>query len=316
MVLVPAPMLAISGRPPDTAAWAIEMKWDGARALVMCDGQECRLYSRNRSEITDFYPELAAAIAVAASGRKLILDGEIVVQTSSGTPSFGLLQRRAQVPQPTAQLIAEVPVQLYAFDVLAIGSDNTTALTYLARRARLEALDLGGGMVSVPPYWRGVEAEKMLATAAERHLEGIVSKELESTYHSGRRSPSWVNTPAPKTTEAIVAGWTPGAGMMAKTFGSLVLGAYAPDGQLVYIGNVGTGFTLAARRGIRAHLNEIATSAMLFELPPVGVVNWVHPLLVADVEYREFTGEGLQQPSWRGLRTDRDPADITVPALG
>lgn len=96
-------MLAVAGRPPDTAAWAIEMKWDGVRALALCKGESCRLYSRNRREITDSYPELAAALAESARGRVLILDGEVIAHTASGAPSFGLLQRRMHVMHPAAQ---------------------------------------------------------------------------------------------------------------------------------------------------------------------------------------------------------------------
>lgn len=92
--------------------------------------------------------------------------------------------------------------------------------------------------------------------------------------------------------------------MMSRTFGSLVLGAHTPEGRLVYIGNVGTCFTLAARRGLRARLDALATQSMPFDLAPGGraggVVSWVRPELIGDVEYREFTGEGLRHPSCRG----------------
>ncbi|MEU8895767.1 non-homologous end-joining DNA ligase [Nocardia sp. NPDC048505] len=314
MVPVPAPMLAVSGRPPDTAAWAIEMKWDGARGLVITDGRDCRLYSRSRRDFTASFPELAAALVEAARGRRLILDGEVLAQTTSGVPSFALLQRRLQVAQPRAELVASVPVQWYGFDVLAIDDRVVTGLPYLTRRELLEDLELGGGLVSVPPYWRGVAAERMLALAAEHHLEGIMSKEVEAAYHSGRRSPSWIKTPIRRTAEAIVAGWTPGTGMMSQTFGSLVLGAHTPEGRLVHIGNVGTGFTLAARRQLRARLDTIAESAPQVDLGPEGgLVSWVRPVLVGEVEYREFTGESLRHASWRGLRADKEPDAVSLP---
>lgn len=294
------------------------MKWDGARALAITDGQNCRLFSRNRREFTTSFPELAAAIAMAARGRKLILDGEVLAQVPSGAPSFGLLQRRLHV-RPDAGLISSVPVQWYGFDILSIDDHDVAGLPYLTRREILEDLNLGGGLVSVPPHWLGVEAERMLALAAEHHLEGIVSKQVESAYYPGRRSPSWVKTALRRTAEVIVAGWTPGAGMMSQTFGSLVLGAHTPDGRLVYIGNVGTGFTLAARRQLRARLEILIEPVPPFDLGPNGrgggVVTWVRPEVVGEVEYREFTGEGLRHPSWRGLRADKDPGAVKVPLL-
>ncbi|TLF55807.1 ATP-dependent DNA ligase, partial [Nocardia cyriacigeorgica] len=240
-------MLAVAGRPPDDADWAIEMKWDGVRAIVVCQGGECRLYSRNQRDVTGSYPELATVLGELTAGRELILDGEIIAQTATGAPSFALLQRRMHVVRPTKQLIAAVPVQLHLFDILADGVDSLTGLPYLRRRERLQELEYTEAPVRTPPHWLDVAADKLMAVARENHLEGIVSKRVDATYQPGRRSPAWIKTPLRKTTEAIVAGWTTGNGAMAATFGSLILGANDPDGRLVYIGNVGTGFTAAVR---------------------------------------------------------------------
>ncbi|MFI9503254.1 non-homologous end-joining DNA ligase [Nocardia sp. NPDC052566] len=308
-------MLAVAGRPPDEAGWAIEMKWDGVRAIVVCDGDECRFYSRNRRDVTGSYPELAAALAAATGGRTLILDGEVIAQDGSGAPSFGLLQRRMHVVSPSRELIAAVPVQLYLFDVLAIDGTPTLALPYLERRQRLADLAMDATLITTPPHWTDVPAGQLLAVAHEHHLEGIVSKQLTSTYQPGRRSPAWIKTPFRRTTEVIVAGWLPGNGTFAATFGSLVLAANDATGRLTYLGNVGTGFTLADRRRLRTRLDELASPASPFDPPPrlARPAHWVTPTLVADVEYREFTGDGLRHPSWRGLRTDKTPADVEVP---
>ncbi|MGW1737373.1 ATP dependent DNA ligase [Nocardia sp. NPDC001965] len=127
-----------------------------------------------------------------------------------------------------------------------------------------------------------------------------------------------MKTPLRKTTEAIVAGWTAGTGSVNTSFGSLILTGHDPAGQLVHIGNVGTGFTMSGRRALRARLDEIARTEALFVLSPgrfgrPGVPRWVDPVLVGDIEYREYTGEGLRHPSWRGLRTDKDPAEVGIP---
>ncbi len=318
MVAVPAPMLAVAGRPPDDADWAIEMKWDGVRAIVVCQGGECRLYSRNQRDVTGSYPELATVLGELTAGRELILDGEIIAQTATGAPSFALLQRRMHVVRPTKQLIAAVPVQLHLFDILADGVDSLTGLPYLRRRERLQELEYTEAPVRTPPHWLDVAADKLMAVARENHLEGIVSKRVDATYQPGRRSPAWIKTPLRKTTEAIVAGWTTGNGAMAATFGSLILGANDPDGRLVYIGNVGTGFTAAVRRSLRTRLDTLARPGPPFPEPPpraaVGAAHWVDPVLVGNIEYREYTGEGLRHPSWRGLRNDKPPEDVTIPA--
>ncbi|MFI9535952.1 non-homologous end-joining DNA ligase [Nocardia fusca] len=314
-------MLATSGRPPDTPDWAVEMKWDGVRAIVICSGADCRLYSRNRREITGSYPDLVTALTGHLGGRDLMLDGEIIAQTPAGAPSFRLLQRRMHVARPGRALIGAVPVQLFLFDILTDAGADVTGLTYLDRRDRLQALALDTAPVQTPPYWVGAPADRLLTAARDNGLEGIISKRLDSTYHPGRRSRSWIKTPIRKTTEAIVAGWTAGTGSAGATFGSLILAAHDADadGRLVHIGNVGTGFTTAARRALRARLDEIPRSEALFPLTPgrfgrPGTPHWVDPVLVGDIEYREYTGEGLRHPSWRGLRNDRTPDEVGMPA--
>ncbi|SUD49057.1 Putative DNA ligase-like protein Rv0938/MT0965 [Nocardia otitidiscaviarum] len=306
-------MLAVAGPPPDVQGWAVEMKWDGARIMAVCAAGECRLYSRNGRDVGGSYPELVAALRALVGERTLILDAEVIAADADGAPSFGRLQRRMHVARPGEQLVAEVPVQLFAFDVLAVGARDVTGLPYLERRRLLAELPLTAPL-SAPPHWLGVEAGKLLAVAREHRLEGIVSKRVDSPYLPGRRSPAWIKTPLRRSTEVIVCGWTPGSGGHQHTFGSLVLGAHDATGTLVYIGNVGTGFTQAVRRVLRAALDDIALPASPFATaPPLsGRWHWVRPILVGDVEYREFT-DRLRMPSWKGLRSDKTAAEVLLP---
>lgn len=308
-------MLAVSGQPPDDAGWAVEMKWDGVRAIVVCDGDGCRLYSRNRRDITGTYPELIDTLTKRAGGRELVLDGEIIAQTPEGTPSFALLQHRMHVIRPARRLLDTVPVRLFLFDLLSQAGETLTNAPYLQRRDRLAALGFAAGPVQTPPHWLGVGAAQLLGAARENRLEGIVSKQIDSVYRPGRRSPDWIKTPLRETIEAIVAGWTTGNGALGPTFGSLILAAYDSAGALVHIGNVGTGFSAADRRVLRARLDTIARerSPLARVLPRLGTAHWVEPVLVGDIEFREFTGDGLRHPSWRGLRADKSPAEVTMP---
>ncbi|WP_280490326.1 non-homologous end-joining DNA ligase [Nocardia carnea] len=317
-MVVPVPMLAVAGTAPDNPAWAIEMKFDGIRALSICRSQRCRIYSRNRREITSSFPEIAAALTAQAGGRELILDGEIIAPGLDGAPSFGLLQRRMHVTRPSRALIAAVPAQLFLFDILADDGGDVTGLSYLDRRDRLQALGYTTAPVQTPPYWLGIEADRLLTAARDTGLEGIMSKRIDSRYTPGRRSPHWIKTPIRHRTEGIVAGWTTGTGAFASTFGGLVLAAHRPDGQLVHIGNVGTGFTMAARRALRTRLDEIARTEPLFALTPgrvgAGAVHFVQPILVGSVEYREYSGGSLRHPSWKGLRTDIAADEVEIPS--
>jgi bifunctional non-homologous end joining protein LigD len=157
-----------------------------------------------------------------------------------------------------------------------------------------------------------------MRTAREQGLEGVVAKRLDSAYQPGRRSPSWVKTPLNQTQEVIICGWKPGGGRRAGTLGSLLLGAYDAAGKLVYLGGVGTGFTARMLDDLLTRLRPLRRDDPPFAaaLPRADArdANWVRPSLVGEVEYRNRTPDGrLRHPSWRGLRADKEPREVTVP---
>lgn len=310
-------MLATLGEPPAGEGWAFEMKWDGQRAVTDAHEGRVRLFSRNGNDITTAFPELTGPIAEAVDDRAVVLDGEIVALDAKGRPSFGRLQRRMHVVRPTAQLCNDFPVIYYAFDVLALDGESTIGRTYLERRRLLDDLRISGRRVQVPPFWTGVDGDRMLDLAREHHLEGVVAKRVDSTYRPGRRAPEWIKTPLRKNTEAVVVGWVDGSGAARHGVGSLLLGAYDDDGRLVYIGHVGTGFTTALRRSLRDQLVTLERPSSPLAAPPPNRdakgARWVEPRLVGDVEYREYTGGSLRHPSWQGLRADKTPAEVDLP---
>ncbi len=110
-------MLASAGVPPSGPDWAFEFKWDGVRALAAVAGDRWLLYSRNRNDITGGYPELAALSEVAA-GAPVLLDGEIVALDAAGRPDFELLQQRMHIRAPSPELVAQIPICYYVFDLL------------------------------------------------------------------------------------------------------------------------------------------------------------------------------------------------------
>jgi bifunctional non-homologous end joining protein LigD len=172
--------------------------------------------------------------------------------------------------------------------------------------------------VDTPPWFSDVAGQDVLRAARDTGLEGVVSKRLDSEYQPGRRSHAWIKTPLWQTTEVIVGGWTPGTGRRSNTLGSLLLGMYDRDGRLRYVGNVGTGFTDAMLDQLLATLTKLEqpTSPFADEVPReyARAARWVRPTLVGDIEYRNWTPDGrLRHPTWRGLRPDKEPAEVTLP---
>jgi len=319
----PRPMLATAGRLPIGSGWAYEFKWDGVRAIVTVDSasEGVRAVSRNDREISGSYPELVRLVD-AADGHRLVIDGEIVAIDTSGRPDFGLLQQRMHVQRPAPALLRQTPVSYFAFDLLEVDGASLVGLPYAQRRDRLEALELARPpTVDVPPSFRDVAGEDLLNVARTQGLEGVVAKRLSSRYVPGRRSSDWVKVPLWKTIEAVVGGWQPGEGSRDGTLGSLLLGVYDDSGELTYIGHVGTGFNAAMLRQLTTALAPLARDASPFanEVPALLArrARWVEPKLVGEVMFRTWTHDKrLRHSTWRGLRADKDPADVRGPIPG
>ena len=310
-------MLATAGTVPRGPGWAFEFKWDGVRAVVAAADDAVRLVSRLGNDVTAGYPELAG-IGALTGGRPVLLDGEIVALDAAGAPNFGLLQDRMHVRHPTPELRGRIPVSFYAFDVLHLDGTSLLAEPYDERRARLEALT-PSGRVLVPPSYADVDGAELLRIAGTHGLEGVVAKRRAGRYEAGRRAAGWVKTALSHTQEVLVGGWTVGEGRRTRTFGSLLLGAHDAGGRLRYLGHVGTGFRDAVLDDLMARLRPLARARSPFdeEVPREHArhARWVEPVLVGEVEYRLMTRDGrLRHASWRGLRPDRAPGEVVLPA--
>ena len=286
------PMLARSGPlPRDEEKWGFEVKWDGIRTVVFCDHGHIELQGRNFSDFTPRYPEVRE-MARAVGARRMILDGEIVAFDEHGRPSFERLQSRMHLASDSAvkRRMRDIPV------------------TYVARDV-LEALELEGPAWRVPAYHRG-EGSALLAATRDLGIEGIVAKRLDWTYEPGRRSSGWVKVKNVCEQDVVIGGWTPGEGGRSRTLGALAVGVIE-DGDLVYAGKVGTGFTEQTLALVQRELEPLRRPDSPFSgrQPPKGTV-FVEPRLVARVELREWTSSGtMRAPSFKGLRPDKDPQE-------
>ncbi|MBM7025602.1 ATP-dependent DNA ligase [Clavibacter zhangzhiyongii] len=314
----PAPMLATAatgaGLDPDEE-WAVEMKWDGYRAIAVVADGRATITSRNGVDLTPAFPELAElpdALDVDAA----VLDGEIVVLGAGGRPDFGLLQTRLGLTgeKDVARARKAAPVHLMLFDALAVGDRVLVDEPYRERRAALlEAVTAPGrGRIQVPPAFDG-DLDEALATSRELGLEGVVAKRVDAPYESGRRSSAWVKVKHHRAQEVVVGGWRPGSGSRSSGVGSLLVGVPGPDG-LAYAGRVGTGFTERDLADALRRFRPLARKTSPFADVPAADArdaHWITPRLVGEVEFAEWTATGrLRQASWRGWRHDKSPDEV------
>ena len=303
------PMLAtFEERIPHGEDWEFEVKFDGYRALAYLRSGECRLVSRNGHDLTVRFAAVAQAIPGAVRAGEAVLDGEVCRLGDEGGASFSGLQRGTG------------PLVYYAFDLLEVDGEPLLAQPLSERRRRLREL-LDGSSPTVRFSEAFDDGEALFAAARERGLEGIVAKRRSSPYRQGRRTREWLKIKAEHSDEFVIAGYTRGSGRRAGTFGALVLGI-VEGGALRYVGNVGTGFGDDEIRRLLGLLRPLHRDAPPFPAEPRmprvrrGDVQWVEPLLVAQVRYAEWTHDGrLRHAAYLGLRDDKAASEVTRPSL-
>jgi bifunctional non-homologous end joining protein LigD len=308
-------MLARAGTLPSPERdWSFEVKWDGVRAIAYLQPGRLRLESRNLNEITDAYPEVRGLLRDIGM-REAVFDGEIVAFDEQGRPSFERLQRRMHVTSTAAvrRLASSTPVVYAIFDLLYLDGHSLMELPYRERRARLESLELAGAAWRVPAAHPGEGARLLEATRAQG-LEGIVAKRLDSRYEPGRRTGAWVKVKNTLRQELVIGGWVPGEGRRAERIGALLMGYYE-DGSFRYAGRVGTGFTEKLLDNLGKRLAPVRRETSPFssgpKLPREAV--FVEPCLVAEIEFREWTSEGVMRaPSFKGLHEDKAPREVVL----
>jgi len=306
MAALPVQML------PEGDEWLYELKWDGYRALLIKDGENIQIRSRNDKDLTAMYPGIAAA-GRRQQIKQIVLDGELVALGEDGRPSFQALQHRSSHQKHQ--------VVFYAFDVLHADGQDLTGKRLDVRRARLPALVSTDAVLRLSQDLPGSAADIVKALRAAG-VEGVIAKRRDSTYQPGERSNDWVKLKLERQQEFVIGGYRPDG---PNGLDALLVGYYKGK-ELRFAGKVRAGLIPHLRREVLGKLKPLQVQECPFANLPdtdfgrwgAGItadqmreMHWTKPQLVAQIRFVEWTAENrLRHSAFLGLRLDKSARQV------
>jgi DNA ligase-1 len=287
---------------------AVEFKLDGARIQIHRAGDQVRIFTRRLSDVTRSIPE-TVEIARELPATSFVIEGEVVAMDDQERPRpFQELMRRFRRIHEVEALRREIPVKLYAFDLLHLDGQTLMSTPYQERWAMLERLVPPQLLVPRIVTSSRREIEEFLQRALEAGHEGLMAKRLDSHYTVGKRGKNWCKIKPAETLDLVILAAEWGHGRRTGTLSNYWLGV-RDDSRWQMIGKTFKGLTDQQRLELMQRLLSVKTSEDSW-------IVHVRPEVVVEVAYNEIQRSPRYESTFSlrfaritRIRDDKGPGD-------
>ena len=291
---------------------ALEFKYDGARIQLHGDGERVSIWSRRLSNVTRSLPEVVEIARRDLRGAPFVLDGEVVARDAAGRPlPFQELMRRFRRIHGVERLAEAMPLSLHFFDCLVLEGRSLIDAPYALRWEALERATGGRYLAERSVVTSVEEARDVHARAVAAGHEGVVAKNLASTYEPGGRGKRWFKLKAAETVDCVIVAADRGSGRRVGWLSNYHLAVADGEGWA----EVGKTFKGLTDREFDAMTARLAALAVADD----GYTVRVRPEVVVEVAYNEIqrsptypSGLALRFARIARIRDDKAPAQATT----
>jgi len=293
--------------------WQIEYKWDGIRGQIIKRNDEVFIWSRGEELITEQFPEITEVVKMMKGN--FVLDGEILAVKDGKVLNFNELQKRLNRKTLTKKMLSEIPIEVFCYDLLELEGTDLREKPISARRAMLEELLLNETpenikISQVIDFEKWENLNQIRENSREINSEGLMLKQKNSPYHSGRKKGDWwkwkIN---PLTIDAVLIYAQKGSGRRSAYYTDYTFAVKNED-KLVTIAKAYSGLTDKEIMEVSKFVNKNA-------IEKFGPVRTVKAELVFEIAFegigfsnRHKSGVALRFPRIVRWRKDKTVDEI------
>lgn len=299
---------------------ALEYKYDGARVQIHCarkheaqsESAQVKIFSRHLSEVTPSFPELVVWVQTKIAADDFIVEGEVVAVNAEGRPlPFQELMRRFRRVHQIEETMNEVPVRLYLFDVLRVHGQSLIDRPYEERWQKLKEICDSNLLADRIIASNTKIAEQFLQQAMQAGHEGLMAKDLTSTYQPGARGKKWFKIKPAEALDVVIVAADWGYGRRTGWLSNYHLAVRDSEtGEFLVIGKTFKGLTDEEFQWMTETLQQLKISETDYTV-------YVRPQIVIEVAYNEIQRSPHYQSKFalrfariKRIRTDKTPDQI------